>query len=134
MINMIHGNRSVDTRILLAKTNADTKNLTRFSAVLNMEHDSSIAVKQIDECTDSLRCIQPINNDTLFQVLSEKRLESILKYLARWKSLFQEGDFYIGVQDDYIVNDSAVSQTLQTLYNSYHIPVVAINDVRYLHE
>jgi len=134
IITVINGNQREESCILLAKNNTGYKNLMRLSTLLNIEDQSGIQFKQLVDFTDHLICILPINNDKLFQLLSEKRLESILKYLSRWKSLFQEGDFYIGVQDDYIVNDSAVSQTLQTLYNSYHIPVVAINDVRYLHE
>src|SRR5699024_5138530 len=113
IITVINGNQREESCILLAKNNTGYKNLMRLSTLLNIEDQSGIQFKQL---------------------ISEKRLESILKHLSIWNSLFQEGDFYIGVQDDYIVNDSAVSQTLQTLYNSYHIPVVAINDVRYLHE
>src|SRR5699024_2053006 len=55
-------------------------------------------------------------------------------YVQRWMRVFGEDDFYLGIQDHGLAEERKIQTPLKAFHETYKIPVVAINDVRYLYE
>lgn len=120
--------------ILLAKNNAGYKNLIKISTWIQYNEKTMIPIEELNGLTRELICILPANNPKLEAILQSKAHEEAVSYLHIWRELFDDGDFYLGIQDHGLKNERAIHHPLKAFHDKYRIPVVAINDVRYLNE
>ena len=134
MVTIIHKDATEGLCVLLAKNNEGYQQLIHLSTFLNIHHHKGIPFSQLDQYTDHVICILPMNEEKLLTLLAEQRIEDALTYIRLWQSLFNTNDFYIGIQDRQQTNDHNVHQAIKIIHDTYDIPVVATNDVAYLHE
>jgi DNA polymerase-3 subunit alpha len=54
--------------------------------------------------------------------------------IDQWRSIFTDGDFYLGIQDHGLASEQQLHTTIKNFQQLTKIPAVAVNDVRYLNE
>ncbi|GAB3065193.1 DNA polymerase III subunit alpha [Virgibacillus ainsalahensis] len=120
--------------ILLAKNNAGYDSLIKMSTYIQQNAKSNIEIEKFQTFTEGLICILPAHHPKMEELLNSEPHDFFNSYLGNWTSHFEKGDFYLGIQDHGLQNERSVHESLKAFHEKYEIPVVAINDVRYLHE
>lgn len=114
---------------LLAKNNSGYKNLIRLSTILQVEGREGITVHELSDHTVGLIGILPVNDVELSKRLEESSFEEVHSYLSMYERLFEQGDFYIGVE-----NNSKQTTLLKHYTNNYPANITVTTDVHYLEE
>ncbi|UJL45050.1 DNA polymerase III subunit alpha [Virgibacillus sp. NKC19-16] len=120
--------------ILLAKSNVGYQSLVKISTHMQRLRMTSIGVEELLDYAEGLVCILPATNRKLATLLETENHDNVMAYLSEWRNLVQQGDFYLGVQDHGMEHEQRIQKPLKAFHERYNIPVVAINDVRYLNE
>src|SRR5699024_8929561 len=133
----IHLNTTTDATeecILLAKNNNGFKQLSRISTIIQKGETSGIEMDVLSQYTDDLLCILPISTSRLASLLENSSHEQATSYTRKWSKMFKEGDFYIGLGHHGLPNERQLLESAKLFQRNIQIPVVAINDVRYINE
>ncbi|MEN1968236.1 DNA polymerase III subunit alpha [Lentibacillus sp. N15] len=120
--------------ILLAKNNQGYKQLVALSTYLQTNQYSAIDKEELAPYMADLIGILPTATSQLARLLQSDSQEAIHHYVTTWATCFSQGDFYIGVSDHGSESDQVVRKELKNYQASYPVPIVAVNDVRYLHK
>lgn len=120
--------------VLLAKNNNGYEQLIKISTNIQQRELSMLTLEELDGFTTDLICIFPANNPELEHLLLSETHDKVAAYLHGWQDLFTQGDFYLGIQDHGLENERSIHTPLKAFHEKYHVPVAAINDVRYLDE
>ncbi|WP_099158868.1 DNA polymerase III subunit alpha [Virgibacillus ndiopensis] len=123
-----------ETCILLAKNNTGYDQLVKLSTHIHINNIDAIGREELSRYTSNLIGIFPAYNQTIESSLLSDDHNKVYEYSIRWKEMFADNDFYIGIQDHGLVNDGKIQESLKSFHDHYQIPVVAINDVRYVNE
>src|SRR5699024_2359228 len=84
--------------------------------------------------TKDLLCILPVISSKLETLLDDTSHDEAKSYVRTLQALFGQGNFYLGIQDHGIDREHRLHKSIKAFHQTQHIPVVAINDVRYIHE
>lgn len=120
--------------IVLAKNIAGYKQLCQISTYINRNKKQCIERDKFQSFVEDLICILQVSKGTFHSILANQTYDDANDYVYNWQKLFQQGDFYLGIEDHGLAQDRAVYETLKSFSNTFNIPVVASNDVRYIHE
>lgn len=126
--------QTTETCILLAKNNQGYQQLVALSTYLQTNQYTKIEQHELHHYTYDMIGILPAKDSQLARLLQTKSLTDVHQYIASWKTCFSQGDFYLGVAGYGYVSEKEIHLALKTYMGQYSTPVVAINDVRYLHE
>src|SRR5690625_5033987 len=120
--------------ILLAKNNQGYENLIKLSTHMQMEKKECIEIEELRSFTHDLLCVFPVIHSKLETLLDDTSHDEAKTYVQALQALFAQGDFYLGIQDHGLDKERRLHKSLKAFHQTQHIPVVAINDVRYIHE
>lgn len=120
--------------ILIAKNHVGYQNLLALSTNINIDQIQTIEKSELSKYAEGLIAILPVFNNQLQEVLLEASHEVAYEIVKNWQDLFNKGDFYLGTQDHGLAGERKLHLPLKAFHEQYSIPVVAVNDVRYLKE
>jgi len=119
--------------ILLAKDHQGYQSLIKLSTYIQFHDKTSIMMEKLQDYSDQLICILPMNHPRLRQLLLEETFANTHDYLKSWQTLFGEENFYLGIEPTK-ESESSFLMTLKAFSDQYSFPSAAIGDVRYLDE
>lgn len=120
--------------VVLAKNNNGYQQLIKISTDIQQRELSILTTEDLDGLTKDLICIFPADNPGLKSILLSETHDKVAAYLHEWQCLFTQGDFYLGIQDHGLEHERKTHNALKAFHEKHPIPVVAMNDVRYLEE
>lgn len=121
--------------VLLAKDNAGYKNLSKLSSLSFVEgfyYKPRIDLATLRKYSGGLICLSACLAGAIPQYLLANDYAGALKYAKDLKSMFDEGDFYIELQDHGIAEQAAVNPQLVSIARELGVKCVATNDVHYI--
>ncbi|GGB27579.1 DNA polymerase III subunit alpha [Lentibacillus populi] len=121
-----------DTCILLAKNNQGYQQLVKLSSYIQTNQFNAIEKENLQKFTTGIIGIFPATNAKLKSLIRSESHEEISAYIDTWKNCFAANDFYLGVADHGGREEKEINASLKAFQNQGPLPVVAINDVRYL--
>lgn len=123
-----------ETCILLAENNQGYEQLIKLSSLLNTEEKNFIEKENLHLYTDGLTGILPVMQSSFKEQFRTVSFEQIQEEVKVWANLFNQGSFYLGIQDHGTREERELQQQMKAFHDITRIPVVAVNDVRYLNE
>lgn len=118
--------------VLLAKNNTGYRQLRLLSTYLQENRLPHIHPEELAVYLEGLiGVLLPAGSPLEERLLSDTH-ENVDAYVARWRSLFTEGDFYIGITDHGQDTERKMQTSLKAYQETYKTSVVAMCDVRYL--
>lgn len=133
-INLNTTTDTIEQCILLAKNNNGFKQLSQISTIIQKGEKIGIKKEVLQQYTDDLLCILPISTSRLASLLENTSHDQATRYIKEWANMFKAGDFYLGLGHHGLPNERQIRRSTQLFHENVQIPVVAINDVRYLNE
>lgn len=133
VVNMENQDREKEQCILLAKNNTGYQNLIKLSTHIQMGKQSSVDKKALCSFAGDLLCILP-TTERFARLLDSTSHDEAAAYVHRWQEMFSQEDFYLGIQDHGLDSERRIHKSLKIFHQTQQIPVVAINDVRYINE
>ncbi|RDW16328.1 DNA polymerase III subunit alpha [Oceanobacillus arenosus] len=131
MITKVMTGEEENEVVLLAKNNHGYNALVKLSTELQLAQRNAIDFTEMHAFTENLICILPAANPSIADLLLGATYDQVAAYVNRWQEAVRSDGFYLGIQ----ANESAeLVRSLQAFHEQYDIPVVAVNDVRYLEE
>jgi len=132
VVNLIHPDENNEPIILLAKDNGGFEQLMKISTIIQKQQKPGIEIEEIHPFMEGVIGILPIHTSKLATLLHEPSHESAYAYVKTVQNLFKQRDFYIGIQDHGLASEQSLHHSIKAFHHTYQVPVVAINDVRYL--
>lgn len=132
VVNLIHEDQNREPCILLAKNNTGFQHLMKISTIIQKQQESGMTIEKIEPFMEGLIGILPIHSSKLATLLHETSHEPAYAHMATIRKLFKQKDFYLGIQDHGLVSDQSLHHSIKAFHHTYQVPVVAINDVRYI--
>lgn len=133
VINLNHSNDVLEQCILLAKNNNGYRQLSEISTIIQKGKTPGIEMDTLSQYTADLICILPIFTSQLVTFLDNPSHDQAITYIENWSGFFDKEDFYLGIAD-FGETKQQLYESVKVFHQNTQIPVVAINDVRYLHE
>ncbi|MFW5780231.1 MAG: PHP domain-containing protein, partial [Bacillota bacterium] len=127
--------------VLLAKNLEGFHNLMKLSSkgfVEGFYGKPRIDLDFLSQCSKGLICLSACIAGALPRILLsdnyENPYEEAKKYALKMKDMFDEGDFYIELQNHYLDEQKRVNPMLMKLSKEIGVKCVATNDVHYIKE
>lgn len=123
--------------ILIAKNNEGYKNLLKLSGIASKEgyyYKPRIDYKVLREHSKGLICLSACVAGHIPQLILQDRYEDAKKMALDMRDMFDEGDFYLEIQNHFIPEEAIVLEGLKKLSKETGIKLVATNDVHYLNK
>ncbi|WP_164668387.1 DNA polymerase III subunit alpha [Virgibacillus doumboii] len=127
-------NEETEACILLAKNNDGYKNLIKISTRIQLSQKNSIELSELEKYSSHLICILATIDTKMETLLLTETHDKIKAYLDTSWGMFQQGDFYLGIQNHGLETERKVNNSVKAFHEIYQVPAVAWNDVRYLNE
>ena len=124
-----------DHLILLAKNLTGYKNLMKLSTVSFVDGfyvKPRIDLDLLSRYSEGLICCSACLAGRIPQLLLKNDYEGAKEYALRLKGMFEEGDFYIELQDHGLEEQRRILRPLVSLAREIGVKVVATNDAHYL--
>ncbi len=121
--------------ILLAKNEIGYKNLMYLSSLAFTDGfyvRPRIDLQHIEGHSEGIICLSACLAGKIPRLLLQGRYEEAKAYAIRMRDLFDEGDFYIELQDHGMEEDKIVLNPLVRIAREIGVKVVATNDVHYI--
>lgn len=121
--------------ILLAKNLKGYENLMKLSSkafVDGFYMRPRIDLEHIAEHSEGLICLSACLAGKIPRLILAGKYEEAKQYAIRMRDMFDEGDFYIELQDHHLPEDAIVNNQLVKIAREIGVKVVATNDVHYL--
>ena len=121
--------------ILLAKNQTGYENLMKLSSkafVDGFYMRPRIDLEHIAEHSEGLICLSACLAGKIPRLILAGKYEEAKQYAIRMRDIFDEGDFYIELQDHHLPEDAIVNNQLVRIAKEIGVKVVATNDVHYL--
>ena len=128
-------NRYKNHLILLAKSQKGINNLIKLTSNSYLDgfyQRPSIDLNELEKHSEGLVCLSACIQGRIPRLLLANDYEGAKEYALKLKSFFDEGDFYIEIQDHGIDEEKIVLPQLVKLAKDIGVKVVATNDVHYL--
>ena len=127
--------RQRDHLILLAKSSVGYSNLMYLSSksfIDGFYGKPRIDLELLKGHTDGLICLSACLAGRIPRFLLQNDYESAREYALKLKSMFEDGDFYIELQDHSLKEEKAILPQLVAIAKEIGVKVVATNDVHYI--
>ena len=124
-----------DHLILLAKNLTGYKNLMKLSTVSYVDGfymKPRIDLDLLEKHSEGLICCSACLAGRIPSLLLKNDYEGARRYALRLKAMFEEGDFYIELQNHGLEDEKRILNSLVKLARDIGVKVVATNDVHYL--
>ena len=124
-----------DHLILLAKNLTGYKNLMKLSTISFVDGfyvKPRIDLDTLAQYSEGLICCSACLAGRIPQLLLKNDYEGAKEYALRLKGMFEEGDFYIELQDHGLEEQQRILKPLVSLARDIGVKVVATNDAHYL--
>lgn len=121
--------------VLLAKSNEGYKNLSKLSSVSFIEgfyYKPRIDLDTLARYSKDLICLSACLAGAIPRYLMNRDYDGAKNYALRLKNMFDEGDFYIELQDHGIREQAEINPLLVSLAREIGVKCVATNDVHYI--
>ena len=121
--------------ILLAKNNEGYYNLVKLNSLAytqGFHYKPRIDLKLLKEHSKGLICLSACLAGKIPQLLLAGDYEGAKKYALELKGMFDEGDFYIELQDHGMEEQKRINPDLVRLAAEIGVKVVATNDAHYI--
>ncbi|MBR1984194.1 MAG: PHP domain-containing protein [Clostridia bacterium] len=121
--------------VLIAKNNQGYKNLMKLNSIAFVDgfyYKPRIDYKTIAENSEGLICLSACIAGHIPRLILEKRFEEADELALKLKNMFDDGDFYLEIQNHGIPEQIEVLSHLADMSNRLGIKLVATNDVHYL--
>lgn len=121
--------------ILLAKNNTGYKNLMKLNSTAYIDgfyYKPRIDYKCLKEHSEGLICLSACLAGHIPQLLIQDKYEEAKQVALMMRDMFEEGDFYLELQNHGIPEQQIVNKGLARMSKETGIPLVATNDVHYL--
>lgn len=123
--------------VLLAKNNDGYQNLLKLSGIASKEgyyYKPRIDYKTLKEHSKGLICLSACLAGHIPQFLVQNQYEKAKNLALELKQMFDEGDFYLEIQNHGIQDQIKALNGLEKLSEELNIKLVATNDVHYLNK
>lgn len=123
--------------ILLAKNNQGYKNLIKLNSTAYIDgfyYKPRIDYNCLREHSEGLICLSACLAGHIPQLLIQDNYEEAKKVALMMRDMFEEGDFYLELQNHGIPEQQIVNKGLARISRETGIPLVATNDVHYLNK
>ncbi len=120
---------------MLAKNLKGYENLMKLSSkafVDGFYMRPRIDLEHIAEHSEGLICLSACLAGKIPRLILAGKYEEAKQYAIRMRDMFDEGDFYIELQDHHLPEDAIVNNQLVKIAREIGVKVVATNDVHYL--
>lgn len=118
--------------ILLAKSNRGYEQLMQISTYIQKQNKPQVEQQTIAPLLKEIIGILPLHTSPLGDLLANQAYQDARAYIQEWRSIFADGDFYLGIGETDLV--SGRLDTLKTFQQSTGLSVVALQDVRYVEQ
>lgn len=121
--------------VLLAKNEEGYKNLLKLTSksfIDGFYYKPRIDLNYLSKHSRGLICLSGCLAGVIPQLLLENRFDEAVEYANRLKSLFDDGDFYIEIQDHGLDEQKKILNPLVAVAKRAGVKVVATNDVHYI--
>jgi DNA polymerase-3 subunit alpha len=130
--NVLDENEETDQLILLAKNNEGYQNLLKISSYIQTNEKLAISHEHLARYTNGLMAITSGITGRIETLLLHEEFEEAKKLVHRYKRLFQNGSFYLGIQNHGFPEEWRLFEQLLRFSDEQGIPLVATNNVYYL--
>ncbi|WP_163971622.1 DNA polymerase III subunit alpha [Oceanobacillus halotolerans] len=130
-IQVVEG-EELQSCILLAKNNNGYQHLMKLSTLIQEQVTPYMEKENLAPHIEDVIGILPAMDKPLHTLLRHNPYEEVAAYLQSWQNMFDKDDLYLGIQDHGLDEERKLHPSIKAFHESYRVPVVAINDVRYL--
>ena len=123
--------------ILIAKNNEGYQNLLKLSGIASKEgyyYKPRIDYNVLKEHSKGLICLSACLAGHIPQLILDGRYEDAKNFALNLKQMFDDGDFYLEIQNHGIPEQITVLNALDKMSKETGIKLVATNDVHYLNK
>ncbi|QHE53238.1 DNA polymerase III subunit alpha [Pontibacillus sp. HMF3514] len=124
---------SEEELVLLSKNRKGYENLLKLSSYVQMSDQQVLEEREIAQYTMGCIGILPIYHSSFHPLVLQNDQSSIQGLLETWQDRFEDNSFYLGLEDHGQEEERHLQVALEEVFPS-SVPMVAINDVRYLRE
>ena len=121
--------------VLLAKNEQGYKNLLKLNSIAFVKgfyYKPRIDYKTLKEHSQGLICLSACLAGHIPQFILQRQFDEAEKLALELKSMFDEGDFYLEIQNHGIPEQIEILNHLEKLSKKIGVKLVATNDVHYL--
>lgn len=123
--------------VLLAKNETGYKNLVKLSSIGFTEghyYKPRVDLEVLEKWNEGLIAMSACLSGEIPSLLMKGDYEGAKQKAARYKDIYGPGNFFLEVQDNKISRQYEVNKGLVRLSRELDIPLVATNDVHYIHK
>lgn len=123
--------------ILLVKNEIGYKNISKLNTIAFTQgyyYKPRIDYKTLKQYSEGLICLSACIAGDIPQLLLKGFDDEALKLGNELKNMFDEGDFYIEVQDHFLLDEKQVLPKLYEIAKKLGVKTVATNDVHYINK
>ena len=136
-MNLKQGKQDIGHLILLAKNNEGYKNLLKLNSVAFIDgyyYKPRIDYKMLSKHSKGLICLSGCLAGHLPKLILSHRMEDAKDFALKLKSMFDDGDFYLEIQNHGILEEKEVVLGLDKISKETGIKLVATNDCHYINK
>ncbi len=120
--------------VLLARNTLGFKNLLKITSAIQTKNPQGIPVKWLKHYAKGLIAISPGWEGEIEQYLLNGNKESAQDTLLLWKSIFEQGHFFLSMQRHGLSLEDSLNEQLRQLAIQEEVKMVATNNVMYLEQ
>lgn len=120
--------------VLLARNSLGFKNLLKITSAIQTKNQLGIPVKWLKHYANGLIAISPGRDGEIEQNIINGNNESARNTLLLWKSIFEQGQFFLSIQRHGISLEDVLNEQLKQLAIEEEVKMVATNNVFYLEQ
>jgi len=131
------GKDDIGHLVLLAKNNEGYKNLMKLNEIAFCEgfyYKPRIDYKTLAQHSKGVICLSACLAGHIPSLILQRRFDEADALAIKMKEMFEEGDFYLEIQDHGIPEQKLVNQYLAEMSKKLGIKLVGTNDVHYLNK
>ncbi len=131
------GKDDIGHLVLLAKNEKGFHNLLKLNEIAYCEgfyYKPRIDYEVLAAHTEGVICLSACLAGHIPELIVQRRFDEAEALTLKMKSMFEEGDFYLEIQDHGIPEQKLVNQCLADFGKKHNIKLVATNDVHYLNK
>lgn len=130
-------NKEFNHLVLLAKNEEGYKNLMKLNSKAFIDgfyYKPRIDLEYLKKHSKGLVCMSACLAGVIPQLLMQDRFDEAVEYAISLKEIFDDGDFYVELQDHGLVEQKRIMNSLVEVARKAGVKVVATNDVHYIEQ
>ncbi|UOY94286.1 DNA polymerase III subunit alpha [Ectobacillus sp. JY-23] len=129
--SVLGGNTSYPL-VLLAENEIGYRNLIKISSSIMTKAKEGIPKQWLSRYAEGIIAISPGQQGEIEQKLLNRQEQEALETVQQYKSMFSS--FYLSIQNHDLIQEQWLQARLYQLHLEAGVPLVALNDVRYVHK